>query len=179
LLRCLAIALVLVAAGCSSSDPYTGEPYVRSDKIVVRRPDPNADEIANRPPPPYEQVLRAQEAERARLAVSPDMEAKSLYLERSAKVFGQAASSPRDPWEALELDRRRVLAREWADEGPYPKLDPIVKPEQTIEDDPFKVIPKVTKKAAADGDAPAAPAADGDKPAGDADKKDMGGDKKD
>ena len=53
-----------------------------------------------------------------------------------------------------------------------------MKPEQTIEDDPFKVIPKATKKAA-EGDAPAA---DADKPAGDADKKDapaMGGDKKD
>lgn len=172
-------ALVLVpglgATGCSIEDPYTGAPFARTEKIETRRLRPTKEEQDLTPPPPYEQVLRAEQAEKARLEVPKDVHESSKFIEKTERetriAKGPGFGPAHDPWMSYEEDRKRVLVREWADTG---KPEPVViepKKERPYDDDPYAPAPKVGKKE------PAPDAADAEKK-GDDEKKPEGGEKK-
>lgn len=143
----LLAALGAGLAGCSSNDPYTGRPIVHNGKVYVRRVPPTPEELAATPAPMYESILRAEDAERERLAVGRNEHEQTLYLSRGAAAWRKAIGKRHDPWETYEADRRRVLVRDWADTGKSAPYEPEVKKERPIENDPFAPVPKVTKKA--------------------------------
>ena len=175
----LALAVCLLAggaalAGCSIDDPYTGQPFTRTERILIRRESPTQEERNTRPPPPYEDVLRAELAEKDRLEIPRDLHESTQFIDgtrrATASAVGPGFGPAHDPWMSYEDDRRHVLVREWADTGKPEPSTAEPKVERPVEDDPFAPAVKVGKKEApAEGD--------DKKPEGD-DKKPEGDDKK-
>lgn len=144
----LAVVGAVLAPGCTTENPYTGEPFTRTRKIYVRRIPPIEEEEAAKPPKPYEQLLREEEARREALAVPTAIEERSAYhalgVKETRRMLGK---SPRpDPFDSYEADRKAVLYRAWADTGKPDPIEPVVKPERPIEDDPFAPIQPSKKK---------------------------------
>jgi hypothetical protein len=169
LLRRLLIALTVTASlsGCLET---------RNEKIYVRRVPPTREELKTLQPPPYEEILRREDAEQQRLIVPMDVHDETNYLHRGHDAFAAATAAPHDPWEAAEADRIRVLqSKNWADVGSSPPPEVFPRSEPPVEQDPFAPVPKSGKKKEEAGEG-AAPAEGGDKPA-EKPAGEMGGDK--
>ncbi|MBI3724850.1 hypothetical protein HY251_12975 [bacterium] len=160
-------AFALAVSGCETPNYYNGTPFQTSHKIEVRRRSPTKEELAARPPKPYEQELREQDAYEERMAVSREMHDETRYMERSDRELRRWSSTSRpDPWEAYERERKRVLYRPWADTGPPAAVEVEPKVQKPIEDDPYAPVPKAAKKAEGEegGEATAPADKPGDKP---------------
>jgi hypothetical protein len=152
---------------------FSGCLETHNEKIYVRRVPPTQEEIKTLQPPPYEEILRREDEAKLRLIVPNDIHDETVYLNSGTRALGATIASPKDPWDAAEADRIRVIqSKNWADVGSSPPPEVFPKSEPPIENDPYAPVPKSEKKK---DDAGEAKPEGGDKPAGDK----MGGDKKD
>jgi hypothetical protein len=172
--RSLLVLLAISAVGCDSIAR-------NKDKIYVRRVPPLEEEIAARPPTPYEVRIQQQQDREVALSVEPSQNPKypsikeeSQYYEEGRRATAPYLKVPHDPWASYEADRITVIqSYPWIDVGKAPPPEVIPKVEKPIENDPFAKVEKAKKKDAegAEGEKPEEGGDKGDKKM-DAPKKD-------
>jgi hypothetical protein len=147
LLVLVGVPLGLACGGCRSLGVHDERVRVRRDPAVIAE-----TERATRPltPEEIEDVFRRDREARE---VSPDLQrALDDRAETLRQVDAALAGIPRDPWRDEELDRRRVIVREWADIGRKPpQPDPLPEPKGEYADEQDGTAPLPSAKPADTG----------------------------
>ncbi|HZU98823.1 MAG TPA: hypothetical protein VFF73_19105 [Planctomycetota bacterium] len=149
--RSFLVLLAITACGCDSVAR-------NKDKIYVRRVPPVEEEVAARPPTPYEVRIQREMDREVALSVEPSqnpqypsIKEESRYYEEGRRATAPYLKVPHDPWASYEADRITVIqSYPWIDVGKAPPPEVIPKVEKPIENDPFAPVLKQKKKGAED-----------------------------